>query len=266
MTPVDESNAQFIGAWTRFCTRLPGGTVDDLDGVAAIFGNIPLAFFNVCFLTSPAQDEADLRRRTAAAVRHATATGHPWFMAVCQDWVPAGAEEVLREQGLELALPLTGMAADVLTAPRRPLPTLAYSRVDGQAGSEAIANINSDAYGFPRDLGRYLAVPSLWEGDTFPYLGAPGSENVTCSATIPVDGRLYVGWVATLPDHHGKGYAEAVMRHSLGEAGRSTGLTRTILHATEAGRPLYTAMGYETITRFGLYALVAEQDDAGAHP
>jgi ribosomal protein S18 acetylase RimI-like enzyme len=59
--------------------------------------------------------------------------------------------------------------------------------------------------------------------------------------------------VATLPEHRRRGYAEAVVRHGLAEARREWGLERTVLHATEAGHPLYQRMGYRDVTRVAFY-------------
>jgi hypothetical protein len=42
------------------------------------------------------------------------------------------------------------------------------------------------------------------------------------------------------------------MRHSIEQGREATGFGRTTLHATEAGRPLYAAMGYEASARFSL--------------
>lgn len=259
MTPLEESNKQFIAAWKVFCGRLPNGTTEEFDGVVAVFGHIPLPFFNFCFLTRPMDDMNDLRRRVAAAVEYGLASSVPWFLGLCQEWVPQGSDGVCRQFGLGQALRLTGMAADSLAGPRRPLPALAYSRVSDQAGCEAIADINSEAYGFPRENGRCLAVPAMWDGDAFPYLGSVNGRAVTCSATIAVEGRLYVGWVATLPEYHRRGYAEAVMRHSLRQAAEHTRLRRTVLHATDAGLPLYRAMGYEVTAQFAVYAPAGPQ-------
>ena len=41
--------------------------------------------------------------------------------------------------------------------------------------------------------------------------------------------------------------AEAVMRHALETAVDAHGETPTMLHATDAGRPIYARMGYQTI-------------------
>jgi hypothetical protein len=63
--------------------------------------------------------------------------------------------------------------------------------------------------------------------------------------------------VATLPAYQRRGYADAAIRFSLGEMSRRTGITRTTLHATEAGRPTYLRMGYHDTAVFTGYMRTA---------
>jgi len=51
---------------------------------------------------------------------------------------------------------------------------------------------------------------------------------------------------------HGKGYAEAVMRHAAEQAQAAMGFERIVLHASDMGRPVYAAMGFEGTTRVAL--------------
>ena len=69
-----------------------------------------------------------------------------------------------------------------------------------------------------------------------------------------MDGRLYMGFVATAHEFRRLGCAEAVMRRSLEDAAKSTGLIRTVLHASPMGRPLYSQMGYHDTVPFTVYA------------
>ncbi len=89
----------------------------------------------------------------------------------------------------------------------------------------------------------------LWhkEGreDSFAYVGYVGGKAVTTAATFPAAGTISVAFVATLPEAHGKGYAEAVMRHAIAQGRQGMGLTRMTLHAWDMGRPLYHSMGFE---------------------
>ena len=70
---------------------------------------------------------------------------------------------------------------------------------------------------------------------------------------VPLNGVLYVAYVATALAHRRRGLAELVMRRSLGDATRATGITRTVLHATAAGYSVYLRMGYRPVDKFSLY-------------
>jgi predicted GNAT family acetyltransferase len=94
--------------------------------------------------------------------------------------------------------------------------------------------------------------PGLFQGG-FPILGYESGEAVSCAYTEPIDGRLYVAFVATVPGHRRKGYAEACMRRSLEAAAAATGIHRTFLHASDAGMPIYARMGYQRVTSYTLF-------------
>jgi hypothetical protein len=53
-----------------------------------------------------------------------------------------------------------------------------------------------------------------------------------------------------MPEARCKGYGEAVVRHALQTAYEATGISRTVLHATEAGYPLYLRLGYSPTVKF----------------
>ena len=57
---------------------------------------------------------------------------------------------------------------------------------------------------------------------------------------------IYVADVATLREALGKGYAAAVMRHSIALARAAVGPKRIWLHASDIGAPLYRSMGFAT--------------------
>jgi predicted N-acetyltransferase YhbS len=63
-----------------------------------------------------------------------------------------------------------------------------------------------------------------------------------------VDGHRYVALVATEPGQQRRGFGEATMRQALENAARAHGETPTVLHATDAGRPVYERMGYTSIS------------------
>lgn len=250
---LQEANRGFVEAWSFFVERFPAGTVEKSDGWTATLGHVPIAFFNMFFLNSPLESDDEFRGSLARVAGRASRLGHPWFLSVCEEWTPPSRDRLCLETGLVPAMKLIAMATDELAAPRRPAPPLEYRRVADVETSKLMAEINAAAYGMPAEAAEALSIPAIWDENTFGYVGFDGDLAVTCAATVVVGDLLYAAWVATLPDYQRRGYAEAVMRKSLEEAGKATGLARTLLHATEAGRPVYSAMDYRDTATFTLY-------------
>jgi GNAT superfamily N-acetyltransferase len=260
LSELEESNSQFSQAWRGFGVLMGSADLRDIPGLAISWPNASLAFYNVVYLSGPVASTGDFEDRARRAVEVMRTKAQPGMFVVCQDWLPAdvseGAAARLVALGLHPEMTMTGMAADELLPPVRELPQLEYRRVNSQETREAISDINSSAYDLPIELGRAsMALERVWPEDCYGYAGYVGTRAVAASATFPIDGRLYVALVATLPEMRRRGYAEAVMRYSLQEAARGTGIRRMTLHATDAGRPLYLAMGYHDTARFTAYML-----------
>jgi GNAT superfamily N-acetyltransferase len=259
MTELEESNRQFIDAWSMYARRAAHGAIADLGGVAVAFSRVTMPLMNMMFLSSPVKDTADLRKRLDAAVAYGHGAGFPWMITICNDWLPgdtrAQANELFASAGLAPASLATGMVAEALSPPRRATPNLEIRRVAGKDGRVAVADLNTSAYGMPLDWGHEaLDREEIFAHDVWAYVGYLGGAPVTTSTTALIDGRLYVMMVATAADHQKKGYAEAVMRRSLDEAARATDVARTVLHASEIGEPLYASMGYRAVAGFTMYA------------
>jgi predicted acetyltransferase len=67
---------------------------------------------------------------------------------------------------------------------------------------------------------------------------------VSTATAIINEGCLFLFLVATTPEARCKEYGEAAVRQALQTAHEATGISRTVLHATEAGYPLYLRLGY----------------------
>lgn len=249
---VTEAVESLIDAWSVFARRFPQGRVEHLDGVTVTWADVPLPFLNVAILDSPCADRDDLRRRLDALLAHLADARHPWFAALCEEWAPEGWRDVVAEAGLHEAMPLTGMVTERLVPPRRPAPALELRRVDDAAARRAVAELNNVAYGLPYGMCDAVADERFWPDDMHGYVGSVDGVDVCTTSVFPALGTAYVALVATHPDHGRKGYAEHVMRHALEQAGAALDLPRTILHASDAGRPVYAAMGYDDTARFML--------------
>ena len=123
-----------------------------------------------------------------------------------------------------------------------------------EAKLQAYADINSEAYGFPLEWARSgLLESTRWKEETYTYLGYECSVPMSAASVVVNDGSLYLALVATRPSAQRKGYAEAMVRHALQAAYEATELKRTILHATDAGFPVYRRVGYHRTVTFMAY-------------
>jgi GNAT superfamily N-acetyltransferase len=243
----------FVNAWKQLSRRLPSPRFEETDGVACCFGDVPNLFLNLWVQVQPTATADQLKELLAAAKNKAIASEHPVGGVLREDWLPSGWEDLASRHGYSPLVPMTGMETDELAPPRRPLAKLDVVRVADGAGARDLAALNAAAYKMPMDAFECIAA-GTWPADCHAYVGYVGDKPVSSSAALPVDDTVYIALVATAPDEERKGYAEAVMRHAVFEGRKAMGVKRTTLHATEMGRPLYSAMGYASGPRFLLVA------------
>lgn len=249
-----ESHFQFREAWSAIARCSTNGQAIELPGLCIVDSVQPWVFANAAFLTQPVVDAADLARRASAVNEHFQGSGNQWFLSASVEWLGPDAEWVLAELGLVHVLNLTGMVADKLLASVRPLPNAHLRAITDEATRTAIADLNAAAYGVPSEWGRMaIGHERFWQGQLFGHIAYIDDIPVACNVVKPIDTALYVGWVVTAPAYRRQGLAELVIRRSLEEAGRATGLTRTILHATDEGRPVYQRMGYRPVATFPIW-------------
>ncbi len=256
-TEIDKSNAQFYRVWKKLGGKFASNEALELPGVTISWPGAKWPMLNVVGLSCPVADPAELEAKVAQSVSYAKTKPVMGMFVACIEWLPPDPEgknaAIFREHGLELGLTLRGMVAYHLLPSRRTPPELEYRRVASLETRRAFADLNAIGYNAPLEFGREVSdLDGFWD-EAFAYVGYKNGRAVTTAATYVEDNSLYVGWVATLPTARRNGYAEAVMRHSLEEAAWSTGLSRTVLHATELGYPVYRAMGYRQVAFFHVY-------------
>jgi hypothetical protein len=251
---IEKSNRHLREFWQLSAKARTPGEVLHRDGLTIANARQPWFFLNVAMLNAPIADGADLKRKAQIASSCFKGANHPWVLTASEDWLGPGAESILVSVGLERKLELTGMLAERLRPPLRPLPEAPLRRIADVETRFALADLNADANSVPRDWGRQaIGSAALWDGPLFGRLAYVNGEAAAGAFAVPIDKALYVGWVATAKRYRRLSLAELVIRASLEDAREATRLERTVLHATNEGRPVYTRMGYRSVVSFPYY-------------
>ncbi len=249
-----ESINLFGLAWQAFAEEFEGAEVKKLDNLFVTWADTELPFYNTIFLTGAANDASSFRLLAEEAVAIANRKKMPGLLTVCNDLLTGSAKEeadtILAELGYTVRIPMMGMVAEpfplALTAPTG-------LRIERSYDGDTVTEMNTVAYHMPAELGRSsVLTPGFWK-NAYTSIGYE-EDRPLCTATVTVlGGVLYLSLVATAEGARRKGYGEAVVRHALQTAYAATGLTRTILHATEDGKPVYTRIGYRDVGKFTWY-------------
>jgi GNAT superfamily N-acetyltransferase len=255
-----ESVQQLADTWRTIVTDYGGGDVRDLPGMAIRWANSRFPFWNVVTFTDRIADAGLLEERlseAAAYMRQRRQSGLIWLFEdlldpSCLPELPAAIERA------ELCLSMSGfgMTGNVPTTSEPSHPNLRFIRVTTDDDLRAYADLNSRAYGMPLEAGRDgLNGSELWKSGIHAYLGLENDVPVSAAAAIRTHDCLFLALVATAPEAQRKGYGEATVRKALFEGAKATGLTRTVLHATMAGAPVYERIGYRKVAKIGFYGL-----------
>jgi GNAT superfamily N-acetyltransferase len=83
------------------------------------------------------------------------------------------------------------------------------------------------------------------------WLAYRDGEPAAACCTFDDGAALGINWLAALPAHRSRGLGRAVMRAALGFCARRP----AVLVATEAGGPLYSSLGFRTVTEAAWYRI-----------
>jgi hypothetical protein len=251
---VRESHELFRAAWSLYARCSGNGEVVDMEGLCIANGRSPWFLMNAASLGKPVSSQAELAARANEAMAYFAEEQHPWFFIGSEEWLGDGSSETLSRLGLTEAFSVTGMVAEQLAPPSRPLPEVETRRIDDESGRLALSDLNAVAYDLPPDWVRgVVAGAPLWQTPLYGYNALVEGQPVATAFAVPLNGVLYVAFVATAAAHRRRGLAELVMRRCVEEAAEQTGITRTVLHATADGYPSYVRMGYRPVDEFSIY-------------
>jgi len=115
---------------------------------------------------------------------------------------------------------LKRLKAEGLAPAVRALPTLEFRRVCDAATRADFSYLMTVSFGLPPPVAREIyESEGTWSGGLTGWLGYCGNVAVTSAATLSTDAAVGVYAVGTPPTHRRKGFAEAIVRQALAEAG-----------------------------------------------
>lgn len=141
-------------------------------------------------------------------------------------------------------------------AEERPLAAGAeLRRVSSAEDAEDYWRIAAASYtdlGFPPEVfGHYENHAGLWAENVVAFLAHLDGVPVSIAMTIVTHGVAGIYWVGSLAQARGKGLGGAVTAAAI-NAGFDLGADLASLQASPMGRPIYTAMGFETVFDYRL--------------
>jgi len=239
-----------------FASAKPSGETRPLAGVTVASSSVQYSMFNSAVLTAPVASPRELRRRIQTAGDFFEARGLAWSFWVCQGWIESGVRGVVADIfygcGLHEVAELPGMEAQGLEAPVRGLPTLAFRRVADAATRADFSAIMTVAFGLPPLVARQIyESEGTWDAGLTGWLGYSGNVAVTSAATFSTGSAVGIYAVGTPAAHRRRGFAEAIVRHAVAQAGADR---LSVLESSEAGLLLYRRLGYRTVTRYAVFA------------
>ena len=252
---VDLGIQQFSEAWRLMCGGAPGRSIARGADVDHVFSGLPIPFFNIALLTRRGISADQLTSGAREACAWASDKGVPWMFLLTHEALDPDVEAtaLLAECDLVPMMPLTGMLAERLTPPANAPSGLELSVPADDGGCSVILDINAAAYGMDFAAAKDLIGSSSFWKNHLPVVGTVGGAPVVTASVLMTDGCRYVALVATEPAQQRRGYADAAMRRALELSAAAYGERPSVLHATEAGRPVYERMGYRTISHHTVF-------------
>jgi GNAT superfamily N-acetyltransferase len=252
---LTESLHQFITTWKLIGKPFPQGDSTNKPGLAISWPNTHFPFYNPLFLTEQLTTADALQTRVQEAAAYMRARPYGGLFVLCLDNLSGSAKESMTaipaQAKFVQTMPMTGMAGDILPMEAPVHSALRFVRIADNSTIQAFAELNCVSYGVPIETSLSLVNEhTLWHEHAYGFVAYEGDKPAATATAIINDGCLFLFLVATMPDVRRQGYGEAVVRHALQTAYEATGIRRTVLHATDAGYPLYLRLGYHPTGKF----------------
>lgn len=229
--------------------------IQDLPGVALIFCGLNYAAFNAALVARPIEgDGQELSRLIQISAQRFDARNLRWTCWVCDDLLSRAArrdaDRIFSRYGLRPLTQAPGMYTRKLLPVVHKLPQVEVRPVADPETRTAFAEIMSVAFEIPAAVCTAVYGSEFaWTGDLRGYVGFADGKAVTTAAAMLTGDVIGLYSVATMPAYRRLGYAEAIMRQVIDQAGAGG----TVLQSTRSGLSLYERMGYRMVTNFSVY-------------
>lgn len=249
----------YVDAWKKLFNSSTLADQYENTGIAMRWEDSQFPFSNAAFLTNEIKDPKILKEKLEIVVSRMRSKTRSGLLNICIDLITDDAkvefDQILHDIGLEFVMPLNAMAGNILPLEPKPISELEIRRVENNSQFNDFSDMNCLAYGFDIEWGR-TGLSNVWVENAYSFVGYIDNKPVCAASTSQIDEILYLALVATIPEAQCKGYSEAIVRHALMEGYKATGLSRTLLHATPAGEPIYKRIGYNKTANISAYKLL----------
>jgi GNAT superfamily N-acetyltransferase len=211
--------------------------------------NEPLADCNMLTLGPNPDAEAFLTE----SIGRAKARGLPLTVVmsphVAQTLAPVATRLGLTAVG---AAPLMVLRAATPVRPSRPIRV---TRALGPELVEIAGDLAAAAFDLPRDVvARSIDVVVTETSGVETWIGWSDDDPMSAVSVTPAGTTAAISLMATPPEHQGQGMGRALLTQVISDY-RRRGIERFHLSASEAGRPLYESLGFETIADLSAWVL-----------
>ena len=241
----------------------PDGEFAELAGVSIVSLGVAFQMFNAAFISAPVKGAEQLAQRLnlARAWFNGGRFGgksREWSLWVCEDWLDRAASRQLarlcQSFGLRPASEVPGMIAPrIEPRSRRALPSLEYHPVSEERTLTDFNGIGNICFNVPAMWYREVFDSSLPARPFVAWVGYLDGCPVATSASVTADGVIGVYNVATAPAFRGRGFGEAITRHTVSRALEQAPGAPIVLQTSAMGLDLYLALGFHAVTRFLVY-------------
>lgn len=243
---IARADANYYDVFRRFAASIDGGETVEGDGMLLVRTGLPVAMFNLAFVTRPL---TEARAAIDRAVAYFDGHGLP-FVVRMRAGIDDAVERAAAARGLPFRDTTPGMTLHPIPDAPSPPAGLEIRVARDRRTLEEHGAALAASFGMPHGLVRRLLSDRLLDVlDAEFYIGYAEGEPVASSALIAT-GRVAGVWnVGCIPSHRRRGLGEAMTWHAV-RRGAELGCDLANLQASEMGQPIYARMGFEPVAAY----------------